>query len=155
MDVHSQMSTNDKVLTLLAEYSSLRSEILQRNSVFNQYCVISVPASVAAVSFAYTAFPPAGILLFLVIGALLYTVFRIIEFDTLAAASRVRALEKTLNEMAGERLVTWETDCGLDTVGYRDRFRYIFKPIFDYSRALMRSQPAGPQPAAAAEGQGE
>jgi hypothetical protein len=137
MDGHPQMSTNDKVLTLLAEYSSLRSEIMQRNSVFNQYCVISVPASVAAVSFAYTAYPPAGIILFLVIGALLYVVFRIIEFDTLAAAARVRDLEKMLNEMAGQRLVTWETDCGLNTVGYRHRFRYIFDPIVGFLRSLM------------------
>ena len=140
MDAHPQMSTNDKVLTLLAEYGSLRSEIMQRNSVFNQYCVISVPASVAAVSFAYTAFPPAGIILFLVICSLLYVVFRIIEFDTLAAAARVRALESKLNEMAGERLVTWETDCGLNTVGYRDRFRHVFKPIRAYWKALIHGR---------------
>lgn len=153
MDAHPQMSTNDRVLTLLAEYSSLRSEIMQRNSVFNQYCVISVPASVAAVSFAYTAYPPAGILLFLVIGALLYVVFRIIEFDTLAAAARVRDLEKTLNGMAGERLVTWETDCGLNTVGYRERFRHVFKPIRDYWKAIQtRSLAEGPRPV---EEQGE
>jgi hypothetical protein len=137
MDAHPQMSTNDKVLTLLAEYSSLRSEIMQRNSVFNQYCVISVPASVAAVSFAYTAYPPAGIILFLVIGALLYVVFRIIEFDTLAAAARVQ-------------LVTWETECGLNTVGYRDRFRYIFDPVIDYCKAMMRGRGPG-QPAKTAE----
>jgi len=134
------MSTNDKVLTLLAEYSSLRSEILQRNSVFNQYCVISVPASVAAVSFAYTAYPPAGIILFLVICTLLYVVFRIIEFDTLAAAARVRTLEAKLNEMAAERLITWETECGLNTVGYRDRFRYIFDPVIDYCKAVIRGR---------------
>jgi len=155
MDAHPQMSTNDKVLTLLAEYSSLRSEILQRNSTFNQYCVISVPASVAAVSFAYTAFPPAGIILFVVIGALLYTVFRIIEFDTLAAAARVRALENKLNEMAGERLVTWETECGLNTVGYRHRFRYIFDPIFDSCRAMMNRHRAAPRPNRPAESQGD
>jgi len=155
MDAHPQMSTNDKVLTLLAEYSSLRSEIMQRNSVFNQYCVISVPASVAAVSFAYTAYPPAGISLFLVICGLLYVVFRIIEFDTLAAAARVRVLEKKLNEMAGERLVTWETDCGLNTVGYRDRFRYIFNPIFDYCRSMISRQTAAPRPTRAAEQQGD
>jgi hypothetical protein len=153
MDAHPQMSTNDKVLTLLSEYSSLRSEIMQRNSVFNQYCVISVPASVAAVSFAYTAFPPAGIILFLVIGILLYVVFRIIEFDTLAAATRVRWLEKKLNEMAGEQLVTWETDCGLNTIGYRDRFRYIFNPIFGYSRSMNNR--ATPQPVHPAEDRAE
>ncbi len=155
MDAHPQMSTNDKVLTLLAEYSSLRSEIMQRNSVFNQYCVISVPASVAAVTVVTTAFPPLGIILFLVICTLLYVVFRIIEFDTLAAAARVRALEKQLNEMAGERLVIWETECGLNTVGYRDRFRYIFDPVFDYCRAMMNRHPAGPQPTRTAEQQGE
>jgi len=137
MDAHPQMSTNDKVLTLLAEYSSLRSEIMQRNSVFNQYCVISVPASVAAVSVVTSASPPLGILLFLIIGSLLYIVFRIIEFDTLAAATRVRVLEKQLNEMAGERLVTWETENGLNTVGYRDRFLYIFNPIYHGCRAML------------------
>jgi hypothetical protein len=140
MDAHPQMSTNEKVLTLLAEYSSLRSEIMQRNSVFNQYCVISVPASVAAVSVVTSASPPLGIILFLVIGALLYVVFRIIEFDTLAAAARVRVLEKQLNEMAGERLVTWETESGLNTVGYRDRFRYVFDPVFDFGKSMMNSR---------------
>ncbi|HEX4504918.1 MAG TPA: hypothetical protein VH722_04240 [Alphaproteobacteria bacterium] len=151
MDAHPQMSTNDKVLTLLAEYSSLRAEILQRNSTFNQYCVISVPASVAAVSFAYTAFPPAGILLFLIIGVLLYVVFRIIEFDTLAAAARVRTLETVLNEMAGQRLVTWENDCGLNTVGYRHRFRYIFDPIIGFLGSLMNSNSAASRTSRPAE----
>jgi hypothetical protein len=145
-----QMSTNDKVLTLLAEYGSLRSEIMQRNSVFNQYCVISVPASVAAVSFAYTAYPPAGIILFLVICSLLYVVFRIIEFDTLAAAARVRTLETKLNEMAGERLVAWETDCGLDKVGYRHRFRYVFDPIIDFCKSAITERRV-PRPVEATE----
>lgn len=144
MDAHPQMSTNDKVLTLLGEYSSLRSEIMQRNSVFNQYCVISVPASVAAVSIAYTAFPPAGIILFLVICTLLYVVFRIIEFDTLAAATRVRAIEQRLNELAGERLVTWETDYGLNQIGYRARFRYVFDPIAHHFKPAMGSQSSAP-----------
>ena len=155
MDAHPQMSTNDKVLTLLSEYSSLRSEIMQRNSVFNQYCVISVPASVAAVSFAYTAYPPAGIILFLVICSLLYVVFRIIEFDTLAAAARVRWLEKKLNEMAGEKLVTWETDSGLNTIGYRDRFSYIFKPILDSFKSHNTAAPPAPLTSGPAEKAGE
>jgi ABC-type transport system involved in Fe-S cluster assembly fused permease/ATPase subunit len=137
-------STSDKVQALLFEYNSLRSEIMQRNSVFNQYCVISVPASVAAVSVVTSAFPPLGIVLCLVICCLLYIVFRIIEFDTLAAAARVRELEARINEMAGERVLTWETDHGLDTVGYRHRFRYIFDPIFDFARAAMNNRGATP-----------
>ncbi len=152
MDAHPQMSTNDKVLTLLGEYSSLRAEIMQRNSVFNQYCVISVPASVAAVSIAYTAFPPAGIILFLVICTLLYVVFRIIEFDTLAAAARVRTIEQKLNEMAGERLVSWETDCGLETIGYSQRFRYIFHPVITFWRTSVNGRAAtGTVPSGIAE----
>jgi hypothetical protein len=150
MTAHPVMSTNDKVQALLFEYNSLRSEIMQRNSVFNQYCVISVPASVAAVSVVTSAFPPLGIVLFLVICCLLYVVFRIIEFDTLAAAARVRELEAQINEMAGERLLTWETDHGLNSVGYRDRFRYIFDPVFDYCQSLVNSR-AAPQPNRPAE----
>jgi hypothetical protein len=140
-------STNDKVQALLFEYNSLRSEIMQRNSVFNQYCVISVPASVAAVTVVYTAFPPLGIVLFLTICGLLYIVLRIIEFDTLAAAERVRELEAQINEMAGERLLVWETDHGLNKVGYRHRFRYIFDPIYSSCSSLIngRYQAGGPQ----------
>lgn len=147
-------STNDKVMTLLSEYNSLRAEILQRNSVFNQYCSISVPASVAAVTVVYTAFPPLGVMLFLVICLLLYVVFRIIEFDTLSAATRVRALEAQINDLAGERLLIWETDHGLSTVGYRDRLRYIFAPVFAYGKAALRG---GQKPARgrAAEEHGE
>jgi hypothetical protein len=142
MTARPQFSTNDKVQALLFEYNSLRSEIMQRNSVFNQYCVISVPASVAAVSVVYTAFPPLGIILFLTICSLLYIVFCIIEFDTLAAATHVRALEAQINEMAGERLLTWESDHGLDKVGYRDRFRYIFGPVFNYCKSMLDSRGA-------------
>jgi hypothetical protein len=145
MTANPVMSTSDKVNSLLFEYNSLRSEIMQRNSVFNQYCVISVPASVAAVSVVTSAVPLLGIILFLVICCLLYVVFRIIEFDTLAAAARVRELEAQINEMAGERLLTWETDHGLNKVGYRDRFRYIFDPAFDYCQSLMNNRTA-PQP---------
>ncbi len=93
-----------------------------------------------------SAFPPLGIVLFLVICCLLYVVFRIIEFDTLAAAARVRELEAQINEMAGERLLTWETDHGLSKIGYRDRFRYIFNPVFDYCRTVVNNpwdSPAG------------
>jgi hypothetical protein len=154
MTANPVMSTSDKVNSLLFEYNSLRSEIMQRNSVFNQYCVISVPASVAAVSVVTSAFPPLGIILFLVICCLLYVVFRIIEFDTLAAAARVRELEAQINEMAGERLLTWETDHGLNQVGYRDRFRYIFDPVFDYCHSLLNNR-AVPQPNLPAEERSE
>jgi hypothetical protein len=133
-------STGDKVQVLLAEYNSLRSEIMQRNSVFNQYCVISVPASVAAVTVVYTAFPPLGVILFMVICLLLYVVFRIIEFDTLSAATRVRALEAEINELSGERLLIWESEHGLSKVGYRDRFRYIIDPVFGYCQNLIRGR---------------
>ena len=147
-------STSDKVQALLSEYNSLRSEIMQRNSVFNQYCVISVPASVAAVSVVTSAFPPLGVMLFLVICCLLYVVFRIIEFDTLTAAARVRELEAQINEMAGEPLLTWETDHGLSKIGYRDRFRYIFAPVFDYCSSLLNNQ-STPQPNRPAEDRAE
>jgi hypothetical protein len=140
MTAHPVMSTSDKVNSLLFEYNSLRSEIMQRNSIFNQYCVISVPASVAAVSVVTSAFPALGIVLFLVICCLLYVVFRIIEFDTLTAAARVRELEAQINEMAGERLLTWETDHGLSKIGYRDRFRYIFDPVLDYCRTVVNNR---------------
>jgi hypothetical protein len=154
MTAHPVMSTSDKVNSLLFEYNSLRSEIMQRNSIFNQYCVISVPASAAAVSVVTSAFPPLGIVLFLVICCLLYVVFRIIEFDTLTAAARVRELEAQINEMAGERLLTWETDHGLSKIGYRDRFRYIFDPVFDYCRTLVDNRKA-PQPVRPAEERAE
>ena len=134
------MSTTDKVQALLFEYNSLRTEIMQRNSVFNQYCVISVPATVAATTLVYTAFPPAGVILFLIICSLLYFVFRLIEFDTLAAATRVRELETKINEMAGETLMKWEIDHGLYAVGYRHRLAYVLEPVFRVVKSLLKGR---------------
>ena len=141
MTAQASMSTNDKVLTLLAEYNSLRSEIMQRNSVFNQYCVIAIPATVAAVTLVYTAYPPAGVLVLAVIVFLLFFVFRLIEYDTLAAAKRVRELETVLNEMAGEKLVCWETDNGLNTLGYRHRLAYVLEPLMRGLKSLAKGKP--------------
>ncbi len=148
MTVQPSMSTNDKVQALLFEYNSLRTEIMQRNSVFNQYCVISVPATVAATTLVYTAFPPAAFILFLIICSLLYFVFRLIEFDTLAAATRVRELETKINEMAGETLMRWEIDNGLYAIGYRHRLAYVLEPVFKAVRLL----PKGKAPEVEAQG---
>jgi hypothetical protein len=137
MTAHSPMSTTDKVQALLFEYNSLRTEIMQRNSVFTQYCVISVPATLAATTLVYTAFPPAGVILFLIICSLLYFVFRLIEFDTLAAATRVRELEAMINEMARETLLNWETSHGLYEVGYSHRLAYVLEPVFGLVRSLL------------------
>ncbi len=116
----------EKVLVLLAEYSMLRAEILQRNSVLNGLLAAGGAATVALIGLAFTKSFWVSLVLLIVAWAIGFVAFRLLEFDTLAAARHVRDLEATINLIAGERLLTWETDHDLPTVGYRERIKYVF-----------------------------
>jgi hypothetical protein len=64
---------------------------------------------------------------------LIFFAFKTVEFDTLAAAGRIREIECAINELAGEKILVWETDHGLYAVNYAARF----KPFRDGLKRLL------------------
>lgn len=108
----------EKVTILLAEYNTLRAELLQRNTIFNQFLIVSIPATITIVGLivANTAYLAAavaagGLALFMAVMA------KILMFDTVRAAKHLRGLEARINSIAGDQLLRWETESGLYKVG--------------------------------------
>jgi hypothetical protein len=73
-----------------------------------------------------------------VLSNIIFVVLRLIEYDTLAAANRVRELEKIINSYAGKTLLKWETERGLYVIGYPERGKYIAQGYADLGRPLIR-----------------
>jgi hypothetical protein len=99
----------ERIQILLAEYSSLRSEIISQIST--SYTVLGIWAA----SIAWLLQQPIGtrfwIGLSLVTLGALYSA-RLVTYDVMTAAKRVCELEATLNERADEKLLVWESERG-------------------------------------------
>jgi hypothetical protein len=119
------LKITESISILMEEYKSLRAEILQRNTVLNNFLTVSVVATVSLFVYMWKENFLIAVLLLIVLANVIFVVFKCVEFDTLAAAARVREIEGHVNSKAKERLLLWETDHGLYTVGYGDRGQHI------------------------------
>lgn len=111
----SDIGEREKLQVLLAEYASLRSESNARIS--SSYVVVSAIALVIV----WLSQQPVS--LFWSIAFLVGLVgfaycARVLTFDTLNAAVRVRELEQEINRRVGERLLVWESERGGLNSGY-------------------------------------
>ena len=113
------LSKFERIQILLREYDSLRNEIIGRTrDGFNLFAITGA-LFVGTLSLAYgTAGAwPAAVLAVLGVGTFIFaareTTYRIFQ-----AAARVRELEARVNDLAGERLLSWETDNGGATHGW-------------------------------------
>jgi hypothetical protein len=131
MPVEPTMEEKDKVEILMEEYKSLRGEILQRNTVFNNFITVSATATVTLFAFIVLHYLIFGFSLLIILASVMFGLFKLVEFDTLAAADRVREIEQEINQRAGERLLVWETDHGLYTVPYGPRGRHILRGFIE------------------------
>lgn len=116
-----------KVDVALAEYNTLRNEISQRNTLLNNYLVATYVTLIAAIALLKDGFSIwwfFGAVIFAI--SISYTAFKIIEYDTLVAASRVSKIEQYINSLIGEDILLWENRAGLLKVGYTPRWKYIF-----------------------------
>jgi len=110
----------------LAEYNTLRTEILQRATAQIQICTVAGAVAVAVIGYAVQSksWYVTGCLLpeaiFLFIG------MRFVHQDTKAAAERVVELERAVNTHLGEDALVWEQRFGLSRVGYLERWRKVF-----------------------------
>lgn len=117
-------SAQDEITILLAEYATLRDELLQRNTMLNQMFAIAGTIGTAVVGLAVTSLWAVSIVLLLASPIPLVFFATMLRFDTYAAGTRIREIEVAINEIAGRRLLVWETDHGRQVVGILDRIRW-------------------------------
>lgn len=119
----------DEIQILLAEYNTLRAELLQRNTTSFQALGVAGTAFAAIIIYAFTASIFRGIVLLIVLILLVYLVLRIFDFDTRNAAARLCELEVAINSKAGSKLLAWESDRGLLSPGAKQkRINHIVGP---------------------------
>ena len=113
------MEDNEKIAVLLAEYNSLRSEVLAARTAATQAVGIGVPVLMASLGLALSsvAIASAGhryVLAALGVFAVFCICFFVVwnELNTRRFTARIRDIEADVNRRAGERLLTWETDHG-------------------------------------------
>jgi hypothetical protein len=99
----------EKVKTLLAEYSSLRAEIVAKTGHGFQVAgfVVTALSFLVAQSRELLTLPVFYAILALIIGASVLTLR-----DVARAAKRIRQIEADLNKLPGENLLVWETEWG-------------------------------------------
>lgn len=103
------MEPKDHVTILLAEYNTLRTEVLTARAAVAQSIGIGAPVFVALLQYSYLS--TAGVVL-LVVGLIGFWN----DQNTRAFTARIRDLEKDINRRAGERLLLWETDHGWGSI---------------------------------------
>jgi hypothetical protein len=122
-EVTPALERRDKILILLAEYNTLRTECQHRLTLFIQSTGIAITVVVGLVGVAITnaQFPA---LYYLGGGALLlYAVLvALIDINVAQLAKRVVELEGQINGIAGERLLKWETEYGWGRALFPSRY---------------------------------
>jgi hypothetical protein len=117
-----------EIQILLAEYNTLRAEIIQRGSWQIQMWSVAGTVTVALLGFAvaYGAIWQSILLLLFAIGlfagGILYN-----DQDIRFIAARVRELELEINTLAGRELLVWEGRGGLAAIGYGERIKKLIK----------------------------
>jgi hypothetical protein len=113
--------TKEKIQALLAEYSGLRTESINRNNnIFQLFAALIV-----LFGFAIGRQHLDGQFWLIVVSATL-SVFSLgwrIHRDVDTAAERMRQIETRVNDLLGEKVMEWETEWGGSARGYLRRLR--------------------------------
>lgn len=119
------ISPQDEIVILLAEYGSLRNELLQRNTILNQTFFIAATLGAALIGLLLTSLWWLAVVLMIFSPVPILFTTLLIRFDTYKAAVRVREIENTINAIAKKRLLVWETDNGRYKVGPLKRIKWV------------------------------
>ena len=99
----------DRITVLLAEYNTLRAEVLAARAAVAQAIGIGAPVTAALLPTGYYS-----------VAATVFIIVALIAFwndqNTRAFTCRLRSLENSINEIAGQRLLLWETDHGWGSI---------------------------------------
>ena len=107
-----------KITILLAEYNTLRAEVMAARSAFHQAIRIGITVLIALVGFALSK----GIashywVIWLIASAVALLLLSLVywnDVNTFKFTARLRELEAEINRRAGERLLIWESEMGWD-----------------------------------------
>jgi hypothetical protein len=125
------LERKEQIQILMEEYKTLRAEIIQRLASMYQIAGIAGTASVTIsgiMAFQHSVL--LGLILFVFFFLVIWFTQRIIDFDMRMNASRLRELETIVNNLAGTRLLIWETEHGgVWPEAQRRRVTYVFQPL--------------------------
>jgi hypothetical protein len=115
------MEVRDKIIILLAEYNTLRQEVMAARTNIGQGVGIFFAAIMADIAFGFSYgknVPEVtiiiAILAFFYIGGLVFWN----EKGTTSFTRRIREIENEINNLAGERILVWETIHGSGNMTY-------------------------------------
>jgi hypothetical protein len=110
------MDAHQKVPILLAEYNTLRAEVLAARGNAGQAAGIFSATFMANIAFANSSANTGPWWVPWAIGAAIAVYFCVLigwnEKNTRGFTHRLREIEPEINDLAGDRLLVWETDYG-------------------------------------------
>jgi hypothetical protein len=110
------MDENQKISILIAEYNTLRAEVLAARSYVAQAFGITAGVAMGILGFAFSAnlsvpkwavFAVGAVAVTYLVGTVVWN-----DINTRKFTKRIRALEADINTRSGETLLRWETDSG-------------------------------------------
>lgn len=93
----------------MAEYQTLRTEVLQRNSVLNAAIASFGTLAVPITALVFTQSTTVGWVLLTGVPGMVFSTWYIVHQNTKVLAKRLRELEAQINAKAGEQLLQWES----------------------------------------------
>jgi hypothetical protein len=122
------MEVGQKISILLAEYNTLRAEVMAARSNVAQAAGIMSATLMAIFAFKYSTSMKGPPLLpwALLASAVIYFAILLTwnEMNTRGFTSRLRELEEEIDKRAGERLMLWETDYGWGGMIFKSNPKY-------------------------------
>ena len=112
-----EVGPKEKLQVLLAEYNTLRTQIIARGTLTVQIITIGV-AALAATAAWLNQQPILAIAVFLFLLMTVVIIGRMTRRDLDEEAAHVTKLEGRINQIVGEDLLTWEAKHGRVGAGY-------------------------------------
>src|SRR4051812_34948065 len=106
------LTRNERIQIVMREYDTLRTEGLQRLTSWYQICGVAGTAvvAVAVIMAAYSV--TVGLVLLVLFPIPISVMFKNLEFDMYELGNRLREVENSVNTLAEEKLLAWETERG-------------------------------------------
>jgi hypothetical protein len=117
------LTPKDKIQILVAEYATLRSEIIQRSTWQVQMAAIGGAAAAVVLSViarGEAVYLGVFLLFFIITSLAISWLFN--ERETREVIEGVKTLERKINRLAGQELLLWETRKGIPAVSYTKRW---------------------------------
>jgi hypothetical protein len=118
------LSQKDRIMIMLEEYKTLRTEMIERHTAFLQMFSMAAAALTAAAGWAVSQKLWTPLLIVGAAVAVGVTVgFLILNHDSYVLSEQLRKIEADINKRTSDQLLSWETTRGIEQYGYLERIR--------------------------------